>query len=199
MMGWCFTVFSGLVIITILLFLVMIVAFTLIDQKNKRAVRARRTALQDLSNNIKVRYRMDVLNLCEALGLAEDIRTKLLMVGNNFFVYQPINEQSVSNLAFCLDKLSNSYAILQLHAIENDESSVASDKLASFIDMLPLYPRGYDAKFYTTSLMTISQLIELEADIEPVESEPVDVQQQQAQQEPHVNFEQGAAQQAGKW
>lgn len=174
---------SGLVVTALLMLAVLIVVFLYIDNKNKQKARQLRIRQTEQANAAKSRYKVDVSGIAESMELSVEARSKLLIISNNFFVYQPVNEASLSALVYNLDKLSHLLSALHEDFIALGEESKAADKIDCFVDGLPKSARGYNAAFYDGNLAVLCQLLvitdstsdnEVSA-VEPVEVNRLDV------------------------
>jgi len=152
---------SGLIVTALFMFAILIVAFIYIDSKNKNKKKQLRLDQVEQANNVRSRYKVDIARLAEELALTPDTRSKLLMIGNNFFVYQAMNELAISNLTFSLDKISNLLSKLQEDFNSHGEESSAIDKIDSFIGALPQSARGFNSAFYNGNLSVVCQLLSI--------------------------------------
>lgn len=152
---------GSLVVAAVLVLAMLIGIFLYIDFKNKKIQEEKRKALTDLANNVKARFRIDVIELSEALDLPSALKARLLMVGNNYFVYQPVNETNVDSLTFCLDKLSTQFSRLSEHVNETGSNELPLEHITQFTQGLPASNRGFNAKFYSESLLGLSLALDL--------------------------------------
>lgn len=163
---------SGTIITAVLMLAVLIVIFLYVDNQNKNKVKQQKAALLEQLNTVKSRYKVDVARLVEELNLPVEVRSKLIMIGNNYFVYQAINESTVSGLTYNLDKLSRLFSALQEDFERSGEDSCAIDKIDGFVEQLPKSTRGFNSAFYNTNLTIISQLLTITPPTE--ETEPLE-------------------------
>lgn len=173
---------SGLVLTAVLMLAVLIVAFLYLDGKNKNKEKQQRIEQTEQANNVQSRYKVDVVRLVEQLELSPQARNKLMMIGNNYFVYQAISAQTVESLTYNLDKLSQLFSDLQDDFKLHGEDSAAIDKIDSFVEQLPQGPRGFNGGFYNTNLSVICQLLtitpvnnELEEETEQSDADELEV------------------------
>jgi len=152
---------SSIAAITIPLLLLMFIVFFLFEHNRKKKMAEKKQAFNELINDFKHRYKLDVETLCEEVKLAKPIRDKLYMIANNFFVYQPINEDNIGLFEVSLKKMSQSYNALLAHYQTHDDVELAQERIDIFVESLPSYSRGYNSNFYQSELMLLNQLLEI--------------------------------------
>jgi len=150
---------SMLVVIALMMLAALIVVFLYFDNKNKLKIQQIHQERVEQATNVTSRYKVHVASISEDLSLSPGIRSKLMMIGNNFFVYQAISQSTVDVLVHSLDKVSKLFSALQDDFQELGEESTALDKIESFTEALPQSPRGFNVAFYNGNLSVVCQLL----------------------------------------
>jgi hypothetical protein len=174
---------SSIAAMTIPLLLLMFLVFFVFEHNRKKKITARKQALNELVNDLKHRYKLDVETLCEETKLSSSVRDKLYIIANNFFVYQSINEDSVMLFETSLKKLSHSYNVLITHFQANDDMELVQERVKLFVDELPSQPRGFNVNFFQSNLMLLNRLLDIQED-EVIETSP-----ENAQNDEHIIFD----------
>jgi len=152
---------SSIAAITIPLLLLMFIVFFLFEHNRKKKIAQKKLAFNETINDFKLNYKLDVETLCEEVKLKNSTRDKLYIVANNFFVYQPINEDNIGLFEVSLKKLSQSYNALLTHFRIHDDVELAQERIELFVESLPSQSRGYNNNFYQSELMLLNQLLEI--------------------------------------
>jgi|GEM_PF-2305830 len=171
---------TSLIVAALLVFSILIVVFLYIDSNNKEKKKQEHLKQIEQANNIRSRFKVNIAQIAEELALPADIRTKLLMIGNNYFVFQPITESTLINQAENLDKVSDLLSILQVDFAARGDESAAKDKIDSFVDALPSSSRGFNSAFYNGNLNIVCQLLTMTAQSTEHDDEEGDEQDDEA-------------------
>jgi len=154
---------TSLIVAALLVFSILIVVFIYIDSINKEKKKQEHLKQIEQANNIRSRFKVNIAQIAEDLALPADVRTKLLMIGNNYFVFQSITELTLFSQAENLDKVSDLLSILQVDFAARGDESAAKDKIDSFVDALPSSARGFNSAFYNGNLNIVCQLLTMTA------------------------------------
>ena len=153
-------------ILLVIIFLVIGVSFSQIQEKKRQQERIR--AMAEKARRIKESFKQQA-NVLTADGLVStQVKQKYTSLVNNFFVFQSINEKNIAYL--------QSFNELFSSCMSTVRDTPVSDELISLIEVtanqIPVSARDFNAGFYSgLAPKLISNLIE---SIENLESEPED-------------------------
>lgn len=137
---------SSVVIAIIAIVVLAIVYVTYNKLQVEKAKAAQLLALNNSVRKIQDGYKSQVSALNSSGVIDTESRRRLVMVANNYFVFQPVNSINISHLNDLTDLFLN--AVQNYQASENSNEEVLADFLAKLANALPENTRDYTATYY---------------------------------------------------
>lgn len=133
-----------------LLVIVVVYCLNVVRKKQKtiQALKTKQLSLNHSVRQLQTRFRDLVVELTAQYELQLDTEHKrrLVAVGNNYFVFQAVNQLNVERLSDLIDTFSNCFA--QLDDTEWDPKDTIQSLVSKLCEALPSDTRSFNSQFY---------------------------------------------------
>lgn len=144
-------------------------AYLYIEAQRKKAIAEQKRAISLRVTKLKSTYKQTLLGFVEEQIITIPQHDVLYRIANNFFIFQPINDQSINNCEFTLNNITG--------ALYNIKPSMPhypeiQEQVTAFVAQLPLQARDFNPNFYKVTLpKLVNKFVELKEEINNVDTD----------------------------
>ena len=139
-----------------------VVLFIVVSHREKKRKLEQERKRREIATRIKqmrVNYRASIDFFAGEHILPVQHKGLFYAVLNNFFVYQPINEENVSHCESLLNDILDQMGQLFRLVPKDGDVTAARAQVSKFIDFLPATNKGYDVDFYHNELPELIKIL----------------------------------------